>query len=83
MKNTDSERTLQYACSPRIELIGNEECFVEGLKRIEEYSEGKIKIGLGRLSVTFLGDGLFINSFSEEGATVEGTIMKMEFSDNA
>ena len=74
---------VEYALGPSLEIRGNSECIVDGLKGISEYSSEKIRINLGKISVSFLGDGLFINSFSPEGATVEGTIISVEFESNA
>ena len=74
---------VEYTLAPCLEIRGNSECKVEGLKGISEYSSEKIRINLGKFSVSFLGDGLFINTFSPEGATVEGTIVSVEFESNA
>ena len=68
-----------YAVQPHIELVGNTQCYLEGIERIEEYTEEKITLKLGKLCVTFYGDGLYIQAFTKEGASVEGTIVSMEF----
>ena len=82
-RRADSENLIAYTTEPHIELSGNSECVVDGLKGITEYSKEKIKINLGKYSVSFFGDELYINSFSHEGATVEGTIISLEFESNA
>ena len=82
-KNKDAEHLVEYVTHPHLELIGNSECVIDGLKGITEYTKDKIKINLGKYSVTFFGDGLYINSFSREGATVEGTIISLEYEGNA
>lgn len=82
-KRADGEAVFDYTLSPHIELVGTSQCVIDGLKSIIEYSAEKIKIDLGKYSVTLVGDGLFINSFSCEGATVEGTIVALEFEGNA
>ena len=64
---------------PRLELEGRE-CLVDGLQSVIEYSSEKIKVSLGSQLITFYGDGLRINSFTREGAVVEGNITSMEFS---
>lgn len=64
---------------PRIEMSGNE-CLVDGMQSIIEYSDTKITVSLGSQQITFLGDGLRINFFTGEGAVVEGNIISMEFS---
>ena len=63
---------------PRLEMTGRE-CLVDGLQSIVEYSNEKIVVSLGTQMITFLGDDLRINSFTREGAVVEGNIISMEF----
>ena len=83
MKKADSEHLIEYASLPHIELIGCNECIIDGLKGIIKYDSEKIKVDLGKFSVTFYGDGLYINSFSHEGAIVSGTVVSVEFEGNA
>lgn len=68
-----------YFGKPRIEMSGSE-CLVDGLEKIIEYSNTKITVSLGSQEITFWGDGLKINSFTREGAIVQGNITSMEFS---
>lgn len=68
-----------YFGKPRIEVTGGE-CLVDGLDSIIEYSSQKIKVSLGSQEITFFGDNLRINSFTKEGAIVQGNIESMEFS---
>lgn len=68
-----------YFGKPRLEMSGRE-CLVDGLDSVIEYSNDKIVVSLGSQLITFLGDDLRINSFTREGAIVEGTIISMEFS---
>lgn len=68
-----------YFGKPRLEMNGNE-CLVDGLKSIIEYSDDKITVSLGKQIITFFGDDLHINSFTREGAVIEGNIISMEFS---
>ena len=82
MKKTDRDSITEYAVSPIIELTGNTFCSVEGIKSINEYSDGKIKLDLGKISVLIFGDGLCISSFSPEGAQIDGTVISMEFESN-
>ena len=70
-----------YFGTPRIEMTGRE-CLVDGLKSIIEYSNDRIKLNLGNQYITFYGDDLRINSFTKDGAIVEGSIISMEFSDD-
>ncbi len=80
MKNRDD--IIAYTFQPHIEIIGNSEFVVDGLKSILEYTKDKIRIDLGKYSVAFYGDGLYINSFTHEGAVVQGTVVTMEFCSN-
>ena len=82
-KSKASEELIEYTSQPHLELISNSCCIVDGLKGIIEYTKEKIKINLGKYCVTFLGDGLYIDSFSHEGAVVEGTIISLEYESNA
>jgi sporulation protein YqfC len=71
-----------FDCSfgkPRLEIAGSE-CLVDGLDSVIEYSDEKIKVRLGSQFITFFGSSLKINSFTREGAVVEGNITSMEFS---
>lgn len=63
---------------PRLELLGNE-CLVDGLEGILEYTPERIKLAVGKQEITFIGDNLHINSFSRQGAVIEGFIITMEF----
>lgn len=64
---------------PRLEMSGSE-CLVDGLKSVIEYSSNKISISLGSQIIIFNGFNLKINSFTKDGAIVEGDITSMEFS---
>lgn len=81
IKNFSDFPIEYYKGEPHLELRGNSECVVDGLKSIVEYNSDKIKLNIGKRVVTFLGEGLEINSFTPEGAIVRGFIMSMEFSD--
>ena len=80
MKSKDN--IISYTNEPHLELVGNSQCIVDGLKGIAVYTAQKIKVNLGKYYVTFFGDNLFINAFSYEGAIVEGTIVSLEFESN-
>ena len=81
-KKTKKKKKIQieyYFGKPRIEMAGSE-CLVDGLEKIIEYSNTKITVSLGSQEITFWGDDLKINSFTREGAVVQGNITSMEFS---
>lgn len=81
LKNFGDFPVEYFTGEPHLELYGNTQCVVDGLKSVLEYSDEKIKLGIGKRAVTFFGEGLHIDSFTPEGAIVEGFIMSMEFSD--
>lgn len=81
IKNLTEFPVEYYTGEPHLELCGNSECIVDGLKSILEYSADKIKLNIGKRAITFLGQDLEINSFTPEGAVVRGFIMSMEFTD--
>ena len=68
-----------YTGEPHLEIIGNFECVVDGLKSIIEYSSDRIKLNIGKRAVTFLGYDLHITSLTTEGDVVQGTILSVEF----
>ena len=79
-KKQDKANPLDYYIGkPRLEMAGSE-CLVDGLESIIEYSNTKITVSLGSQLITFWGDDLKINSFTREGAIVQGNITSMEFS---
>ena len=82
MNNTEKEGIISSAFSPRIELEGNTCCTVEGIRSIPVYNSETIKLNLGKFSVSFFGDGLFIRAFTREGAQLGGIIVSMEFESN-
>ena len=73
---------IEAVREPRLELIGSGRCVIDGLKSIIEYKPERIKIDLGKYCIVFLGDGLYIDSFSYEGAIVQGTIVSLELESN-
>lgn len=82
IKNTTDFPIQYYTGKPRLEFYGNDECVVDGLKSIIKYSNDEIILNIGKMAVKFIGDDLHINSFSPEGAIVNGFIISMEFSDD-
>jgi len=82
-KRPESDSITGFTGLSRIELTGNRKCIIDGLKGIREYHRDRICMDLGKYSVCFLGDELYINCFSPEGAVIEGTIIALEFESNA
>ena len=40
---------IDYIRKPHIELIGNTECIIDGIKSIIEYTKGRIKVDTGKM----------------------------------
>lgn len=66
----------------RIEITHNTEASIEGIKGVTEYEEGKIKLDIGKKTVSFYGDGLCVKSFDGSNMTIEGEILSIEFETN-
>lgn len=81
IKNSTDFPIEYYTGEPHLELRGNSECIVDGLKSIIEYTSNRIKLNIGKRAVLFLGEELEINSFTPEGAIVKGFIISVEFTD--
>lgn len=79
IKHSKSKKEFDYIFGkPRLEIAGGE-CLVDGLKSVIEYSDTKISVSLGSQIIVFNGFDLKINSFTKEGAIIEGNITYMEF----
>jgi sporulation protein YqfC len=76
------DEIFSYTGDGHIELCGMGQCIVDGLQGITEYSDSKIKFNLGKYSVSIYGSELCINSFTKEGAVVEGSIISLEYESN-
>jgi sporulation protein YqfC len=78
MKKSRQNEIDYYLGKPRLEMAGSE-CLVDGLKSVIEYSDTKISVSLGSQIIVFNGFDLRINSFTKDGAIIEGNITNMEF----
>lgn len=79
IKQSKGKKEFDYIFGkPRLEIAGGE-CLVDGLKSVIEYSDTKISVSLGSQIIVFNGFDLKINSFTKEGAIIEGNITYMEF----
>ncbi|HHW46535.1 MAG TPA: sporulation protein [Clostridiales bacterium] len=64
---------------PHIELSTNREAVVDGCRGVIDYNEDRIKLNLGRGTVTFKGRNLQISSFNQSLAVIRGFILSLEF----
>lgn len=62
-----------------IELCGNREARVDGCKGVLEYSNSKISLNTGRLTVCFCGCDLCIASMQNGQAVIKGIISDIGF----
>ncbi len=71
---------LDVLCDiPRIEIIGCSQINVENFRGILDYGENSIKINSNTGIIKIEGDGLLIESISDEGVFVKGRILRVEF----
>lgn len=78
------QKDIKYKQSPfgadfAMEINGNREISVEGLRGVAEYEESYIKLNAGKGSVVLFGNSFRITHFSVNGLTVIGNIEKIEF----
>ena len=64
---------------PYIEISGRKHIELDGVHKILEYSNEKIKIRFRKVSVSFNGEGLFISNFSGKTAIIEGKLETVVF----
>ena len=64
---------------PRIEIVGKSNLSVENIRGILDYNESCIKINTTEGIVKIEGDGLFIDSISDESVFIKGLIVRFEF----
>lgn len=62
-----------------IEIAGNSEASVDGIKGVLEYTSELIKLDIGKKAVTFSGNELVIWSFDGKSAVITGEIMRIEY----
>ena len=64
----------------QITLLSNREAVVEGCENIMELEEDRIRLQCKGLQVLFRGTDLQLCSLTEDTATVQGTIVGVEYS---
>lgn len=71
---------LDVMCDiPRSEIMGNSQISIENIRGILDYNESCIKINTTVGIMKIDGDKLFIDSISDESASVKGRIIRIEF----
>ena len=64
---------------PRIEILGDRRVIVENHRGILEYSDTRMRIACGRLTLRILGEGLEIRALSLNELAVTGRIHAVEY----
>lgn len=62
-----------------IELFGNREAIVNDCAGILEYSDGRIKLNMGRNTILFCGSDLCMKEYGSSRAIISGNIITVEF----
>ena len=65
--------------SAHIELMGNKEAIVNGVRGIILYEEDTVRLSVGKKEIKFCGEGLELKAFSTSSVIVEGEIYSVEF----
>lgn len=64
---------------PYIEISGKNHIELDGVHKILEYKEEKLRIRFHHCTVCFNGENLCIRNFSQKNAVIEGEIASIEF----
>ena len=67
------------ASNPILEMHGNREINIEGVKGVLEYDVTVIRINTGNMIISFHGRGLAISCLTASSLTIKGFINKIEF----
>ncbi len=71
---------LDVVCDlPRIEIIGTSRASIENFRGILDYDESCIKVNTTAGIVKISGDDIFIESITDDGIMIKGTIRNAEF----
>ncbi len=62
-----------------IEMKGNREVIIEGVKSIAEYDENMIKLNMKKMAVVLFGRGLEIKCLSTDSLVIKGFVTSVEF----
>ena len=64
---------------PRTEIIGKSNVCVENFRGILDYSENCVKVNTTVGIIKIDGDSLYIESITDEGISVKGNIVRVEY----
>ncbi len=63
----------------KIEMLSNREIIVDGCKGVVEYGENLIKLNIGELTLSLVGDEMLIESFDGGVVVVRGKFAEISF----
>ena len=64
---------------PRTEIIGKSSVSIENFRGILDYNENSVKVNTTVGIIKIDGDSLYIESITDEGINIKGTIIRIEF----
>lgn len=64
---------------PRTEIMGKRSVCIENFRGILDYNENSVKVNTTVGMIKIEGDDLYIESITDEGVYVKGTIVRVEF----
>ncbi len=64
---------------PRMELTGNRELSLEGIRSVEMYTETRLCLNCGRVTVTIEGDSLCMERYVGQSAVITGIFTSLGF----
>lgn len=71
---------LDVLCDvPRTEIMGNCQVNIENFRGILDYNESSVKINTNSGIIKIDGDELLIESITDEGVLIKGTVLRLEF----
>lgn len=77
--NEDFDEPFEYVRNYRIEILSNNEMFVEGCEKILDYNNDYIKLKLDKISLIVFGIDLKVISFEDNQIKIDGNIISLEF----
>ena len=77
--NEDFDQSFEYVRSYRIEILSNNETFIEGCEKILDYNNDYIKLKLDKISLIIFGLNLKVILFEDKQIKIDGKIISLEF----
>ena len=71
---------LPELSGPIIRICSNREVSVDRCRGVVDYYENLIKLNIPGGTVSFMGDGLKLTSFTDTSALIKGRLQNVEFS---